>query len=43
MPSVRTGRFGRKPLLPDINVHAKFEENRSETTRVRVRKRSADR
>ena len=26
-----------KPLLPDINVHAKFEENQ-----VRVRKRSAD-
>ena len=31
-----------KPLLPDINVHAKFEENRSKTTQVRVRKRSAD-
>ena len=31
-----------KPFLPDINVHAKFEENRSKTTQVRVRKRSAD-
>ena len=31
-----------KPLLPDINVHAKFEENRSKTTQVRVRKRSGD-
>ena len=31
-----------KPLLPDINVHAKFEESRSETTQVRVRKRDAD-
>ena len=28
-----------KPLLPDINDHAKFEENQSETTQVRVRKR----
>ena len=27
-----------KPLLPDINVHAKFEENRSKATQVRVRK-----
>ena len=32
-----------KPLLPDINVHAKFEENRSKTTQVRVGKGSADR
>ena len=32
-----------KPLLPDINVHAKFEENRSKTTQVRARTRSADR
>ena len=32
-----------KPLVPDINVHAKFEENRSNTTQVTVRKRSADR
>ena len=31
-----------KPLLPDINVHARFDENRSKTTQVRVRKRSAD-
>ena len=31
-----------KPLLPDINVHAKTEENRSKTTQVRVRKRSTD-
>ena len=31
-----------KPLLPDINVHAKFEENRSKTTQVRVQKRSTD-
>ena len=31
-----------KPLLPDINVHAKFEDNRSKTTQVRVRKWSAD-
>ena len=31
-----------KPLHPDINVHAKFEENRSKTTQVRVQKRSAD-
>ena len=27
-----------KPLLPAINVHAKFKENRSKTTQVRVRK-----
>ena len=32
-----------KSFLPDINVHAKFEENWSKTTQVRVRKRSADR
>ena len=31
-----------EPLLPDINVHAKFEENRSKNTQVRVRKQSAD-
>ena len=31
-----------KPFLPDINVHAKFEENWSATTQVRVRKQSAD-
>ena len=31
-----------KPLLPDINVHAKFEENWSKTTQVRAWKRSAD-
>ena len=31
-----------KPLLSDINVHAKFEENRSKTTRFRIRKRSTD-
>ena len=31
-----------KSLLPDINVHAKVEENRSKTTQVRVWKRSAD-
>ena len=31
-----------KPLLPSINVRAKFEENRSKTTQVRVRKQSAD-
>ena len=31
-----------KPLLPDINVHAKIEENRSISTHVSVRKRSAD-
>ena len=29
-------------LLPDINVHVKFEENRSRTTQVKVRKRSDD-
>ena len=29
-----------KPVLPDIN--GKFEENRSKSTQVRVRKRSAD-
>ena len=28
---------------PNINVHAKFEENRSKSTQVRVQKRSADR
>ena len=28
-----------KPLHPDINVHAKFQENRSKTTQVRVLKR----
>ena len=27
-----------KPLLHDINVHAKFEENQSKTTQVRIRK-----
>ena len=31
-----------KPLLPDINVHVKVEENRSKTTQVKVRNRSAD-
>ena len=31
-----------KPLLPNINVPAKFEENRSKTTQVIVQKRSAD-
>ena len=31
-----------KSLLPDINSHAKFEENWSKTTQVRVRKWSAD-
>ena len=31
-----------KSLLPDINVHAKFKENRSKLTRIRVRKRRAD-
>ena len=28
-----------KPLLSDINIHAKFEENRSITTQVRIWKR----
>ena len=28
-----------KPLLSDINIHAKFEEIRSKTTQVKVRKR----
>ena len=31
-----------KPLLPDINVHAKLGENLSKAAQVRVRKRSAD-
>ena len=31
-----------KPLLPDINVDAKFVENRSNTIQVRVQKQSAD-
>ena len=30
--------YNPKPLLPDINVQAKFEENRSKTTQVRVLK-----
>ena len=31
-----------KSLLPNIKVRAKFEENRSKTTQVRVRKQRAD-
>ena len=31
-----------KPLLPNINVHAKFKENRSKITQVRVRKQSVN-
>ena len=31
-----------QPFLPDINVHAKFEENRSKPTQVRDRKGSSD-
>ena len=30
------------PLLPDTNVYAKFEENRSKGTKVRARKRRTD-
>ena len=31
-----------KPLLPDINVHAKFEENRSKTTQEAPTDRRTD-
>ena len=34
--------YNPKPILPDINVHAKIEENWPKTTQVRVRKRRAD-
>ena len=34
--------FNSIPLLPDTNVYAKFEENRSKGTKDRARKWTAD-